>query len=299
MRWLIPTTLVWAAVCATIAAQQVPLGLDLHVPTPVENPTTADKIAIGRGLFFDRRLSRDGSISCATCHDPARAFTDGRAIAVGIEGRVGRRHSPSVVNLAYATRFFWDGRVTSLEEQVLMPIEDPNEMDLPVMTAATRVGLSRIELAHALASFVRSILVGNSRFDRFVAGDRAALEPREQAGLEVFRGKGNCTSCHVGPTLSDDRLHNTGIAWRDRRLIDEGGGAGRFKTPTLREITRTAPYMHDGSIATLDEVIDYYNRGGNRHPMLDAEIRPLQLSDQEKADLRAFLTALSSATPTR
>jgi cytochrome c peroxidase len=271
----------------------VPLGLDLYLPAPEDNPLNAERIALGRQLFFDRSLSRDSTVSCSSCHDPERAFSDGRVIAVGISGRQGRRNSPALINRGYGRIFFWDGRVATLEEQVLKPIEDPNEMDLPLAEAAARVGLGREEIARALASFVRSILSGDSRFDRYMNADRDALTPEQQTGLQLFRGKANCTACHVGPNFTDERLHNTGVAWRDGRFTDAGAGQGNFKTPTLREIGRTAPYMHDGSLATLEEVIEYYDRGGNQSPGLDAEIRPLRLTVAEKQSLIAFLRALN------
>ena len=175
------------------------------------------------------------------------------AIAVGVFGRKGRRNAPALVNRGYGRLFFWDGRVASLEEQVLKPIQDPNEMDLPLPEAAARLGLAADEISRDLASFVRSILSGDSPFDRFINGDRSALSAEQQAGLQLFRGKANCVSCHLGPNFSDERLHNTGIAWRHSGFADVGAGRGDFKTPTLREIARTAPYMHDGSLATLEE----------------------------------------------
>jgi cytochrome c peroxidase len=257
------------------AAVTIPLGLDLYLPVPEKNPLTTENIELGRRLFFDRRLSRDGSISCSSCHDPDRAFTDGRAVAVGVFGRLGRRNAPALVNRAYGRLFFWDGRVNTLEEQVLKPIEDSNEMDLPLSEAAARVNLAPDEISRALASYIRSILSGDSPFDRFINGDRTALSPEQQAGLQLFRGKANC------------------IAWRDGKSADPGAGQGNFKTPALREIARTAPYMHDGSIGTLEEVIDYYDRGGNRNPSLDPELHPLRLSSAEKQNIIAFLRILS------
>jgi cytochrome c peroxidase len=273
----------------------IPLGLDLYLPVPEDNPMTTEKIALGRRLFDDRRLSRDGSTACATCHDAARAFADDRPIAVGVFGRTGRRNAPAIVNRAWGRAFFWDGRARSLEEQVLKPIEDPNEMDLPVAEAATRVGVSVDDLSRALATYVRSILSGDSPYDRFVAGDRAALSLEAQAGLQVFRGKGNCTACHVGPNFSDERLHNTGVAWQNGQLIDVGAGRGMFKTPTLREVARTAPYMHDGSLTTLDDVVRFYDEGGRANLDRDPELRPLQLSTEDKQALIAFLQALSGS----
>jgi cytochrome c peroxidase len=275
------------------AALTIPLGLDLYLPAPDDNPRTAGKIELGRRLFSDRRLSRDGSVSCASCHDPGLAFSDGRAIAIGVFQRKGRRNSPALINRGYGRLFFWDGRVPTLEEQVLRPIEDPNEMGLPVAEAATRVRLAPDEIARALASFVRSILSGDSQFDRYINGDRTALTLEQQAGLRLFRSKANCTACHIGPNFTDERLHNTGVAWREGRFIDPGAGQGRFKTPTLREIARTAPYMHNGRLATLEEVIEHYDGGGNRSPGLDSEIRPLHLTAAEKQSLIAFLRSLN------
>ena len=275
------------------AALAIPLGLDVYLPVPEDNPLTAEKIELGRRLFHDRRLSRDGSIACASCHDPRRAFSTPLPVAVGVFGRRGRRNAPALVNRGYGRAFFWDGRVATLEEQVLAPIADLNEMGFSVAEAAARVNLAGNEISFALASYVRSILSGNSRFDRFVNGERNALTDLEQQGLQVFRGKGNCTACHVGPNFTDERTHNTGMAWRTGTLADEGSGKGAFKTPTLREVARTAPYMHDGSLATLSDVVDFYEKGGNRNPNLDEEIRQLRLTPDEKHALVAFLEALA------
>jgi cytochrome c peroxidase len=284
-----------------VAALAIPLGLDLYMPIPEQNPVTRERVALGRRLFEDRRLSRDGTVACASCHDPARAFSDGRPTPIGVFHRTGRRNAPALINRGYGRAFSWDGRATTLEDQVLSPIQDPNEMDLTLDEAAARVGVSAHDISRALASYVRSILSGNSRFDRFIDGDRAALTVTEQTGLAIFRGKGNCTACHVGPTLTDERFHNTGVAWHDGRAHDEGRAAisrqdadrGSFKTPTLREVAHTAPYMHDGSLATLDEVVDYYDRGGNKNAGLSRDIKPLRLSLEDKRNLVAFLNSLS------
>jgi cytochrome c peroxidase len=280
----------------------IPLGLDLYMPVPDDNPITTERLEQGRKLFFDTRLSRDRMISCSSCHDPQRAFTDGRPVAIGVFNRVGRRSAPALVNRGYGRAFFWDGRATTLEEQVLKPIEDADEMDLTIAEASARVGLPAEDISRSLASFVRSLLSGGSPFDRYIDGARDALTAEQQAGLHIFRGKANCTACHVGPTFSDESFHNTGVAWRNGALLDEGRFAvtgntpdhGAFKTPTLREVARTAPYMHDGSIATLDEVIEFYDRGANVNPWLDADIRPLKLTSVEKQSLVAFLQSLDS-----
>ena len=281
----------------------IPLGLDLYMPVPDSNPLTADRIAQGRALFFDRRLSRDGSLSCATCHVPQRAFSDARPLAVGIQGRVGRRNAPALINRGYGRAFFWDGRTDSLEAQALAPIEDPDELGFSATEAAVRVGLSEREMAFALANYVRSILSGDSPFDRFVNGDRGALDAREQQGLQIFRGKGNCTACHVGPNFTDERFHNTGVAWQAAaatfRDLGRAGVTGRdedrgaFKTPPLREVARTAPYTHDGSLPSLEAVVSFYDAGGRANPTLDAEVRPLGLTGDERRALVAFLRTLS------
>ena len=286
----------------------VPLGLDLYLPVPASNPLTAEKIDLGRQLFFDRRLSFDASISCATCHRPDRAFSAAVPVAVGVAGRVGRRNAPALINRGYGRAFFWDGRITTLEEQVLKPIEDRNEMGFSVAAASARVGIAPDDMARSLASFVRSILSGNSRFDRLADGDRTALTDLELQGLEVFRIKGRCTMCHIGPNFTDERFHNTGVAWAmpqrtgarptyldDGRFIVTGNehDRGAFKTPTLRDVGVTAPYMHDGSVPTLESVVEFYDQGGRANPNLDPAIRPLKLSAEERRDLVAFLGTLT------
>jgi len=286
-----------------VAALAIPLGLDLYMPVPEDNPVTAERIDRGRELFFDTRLSRDRTIACASCHDPERAFSDGRPVAIGVFNRVGRRSAPALVNRGYGRSFFWDGRAATLEDQVLQPIQDPNEMDMTLPEVSARVGIPIEEVSRSLASFVRSLLSGDSPFDRFINGDRSALTTEQQSGLQLFRGKANCTACHVGPTFSDERFHNTGVAWRSGRLLDEGRSAvtgrvddrGAFKTPTLREVARTAPYMHDGSVLTLSDVVEFYDKGGSTNAGLDPELRPLHLTAVEKDAIVSFLHALNGA----
>ena len=280
---------------------EIPLGLDAYMPVPEDNPLTGKKVSLGRRLFFDRRLSRDQTLSCSSCHDPKRAFTDGRAVAVGIAGRTGTRSAPTLVNRGYGASHFWDGRAPSLEKQVLEPITNPKELDMTFEALSARLRIGRQDLARALASYVRTIRSGDSPFDRYMNGDRNALTEQARQGLNLFRGKANCTACHIGPNFTDERFHNTGAAWREGRLLDEGRFAvtgrledrGAFKTPTLREIARTAPYTHDGSLGSLQEVVDFYDRGGNPNPQLDPELRPLKLAPEEKQALVAFLHSLS------
>jgi cytochrome c peroxidase len=253
----------------------------------------AQEIELGRRLFSDRRLSRDESLACSTCHQPAVAFTDGRDVARGIDGREGRRNTPTLVNRALGRRFFFDGHGGSLDAAVFEPIENPLEMDMDLARAADRVGLTRERMSHALSSYVRSIRSTNSRVDQFLSGDADALSADEQAGLLVFNGQGNCASCHSGPDFSDEQVHNTGVSWTAGRLSDPGAGNGAFKTPTLRDIEITGPYMHNGSFSSLAEVIDFYDRVDPRTPHLDPKMRPVRLSQEAKRNLQLFLMALS------
>lgn len=272
-----------------------PRGLDLYMPVPDANPLTPQKIALGRRLFFDKRLSLDGTRACASCHDPKLAFSDGRKVARGIDGQEGTRSAPAIINRGYGKTFFWDGRAKTLEEQALEPILNPKELGMTEAEIERRTGLKIDDVTAALASYVRTIRSGDSPFDRYAAGNQRALSDLEKAGLALFRGKARCNTCHIGPNFSDEQFHNTGIAWRDGRLVDQGAGEGKFKVPTLREIARTAPYMHDGSLATLEDVVDYYDRGGNMNPGLDEDLRPLHLSPEEKRALVAFLRSLSGS----
>ena len=275
-----------------------PLGLDLYMPVPEMNPLTPAKVALGRRLFFDKRLSRDGTLACASCHDPKLAFSDGRRVALGIGGAEGNRNAPALINRGYGTMFFWDGRAKSLEQQALEPIFNPKELALTPAELERRTRMKSAEVAAALASYVRTIRSGDSHFDRYAAGQADALSDSEKAGLAVFRGKGHCNSCHVGPNFTDEQFHNTGVAFlnedgRDGRLSDIGAGQGNFKTPTLREVARTAPYMHNGSLPTLEDVVEFYSQGGRQNPDLDVEIRPRNFTAEEKHALVAFLRSLT------
>jgi cytochrome c peroxidase len=289
------------AMGASAALPPPPLGLDLYMPVPDSNPITREKVLLGRRLFFDKRLSRDGTLACANCHEPERAFSDGRAVARGIHGAEGRRNSPALINRGYGSVFFLDGRAPTLERQALEPILNPIELGLTEPELEQRTGLKTSEVTAALASYVRTIRSGDSRFDRYASGQPRALNELEKVGLELFRGKGHCSACHVGPNFTDERFHNTGIAWRDGRLDDEGRfnvtqterDHGAFKTPTLREVARTAPYMHDGSLTAIEDVVEFYSNGGRPNPYLDPEIRQINFTDQEKRALAAFLRSLT------
>jgi len=270
-----------------------PLGLDMYMPVPEANPLTPAKIALGRRLFFDKRLARDGTLACASCHDPKLAFSDGRTVARGVGGAEGTRNAPALINRGYGSVFFWDGRAKSLEQQALEPILNPKELALTQAELERRTKMKTAEVTAALASYVRTIRSGESRFDRYGAGDRGALTDVEKTGLAVFRGKGHCNNCHVGPNFTDERFHNTGVAWRDGKLTDIGAGQGNFKTPTLREVALTAPYMHDGSLKTLDDVVDFYSEGGRPNPDLDPQIQPRHFNPDEKRALVAFLRSLT------
>ncbi|MEX2301841.1 MAG: cytochrome c peroxidase [Bryobacterales bacterium] len=293
-----------------------PLGLDAYMPVPAANPLTKEKIELGRKLFFDPVLSRDRTLSCATCHDPKLGFTDTKPVAVGVDGQKGTRRSPRLINRGYGKLFFWDGRAASLEEQVLQPIQNPIEMAMTLEGVEARLrgdtayvaGFQKSfgrppdadALQQALASYVRTIVSGNSPYDRYVAGEAEALSAAQRRGLDIFRGKGNCSVCHLGPNLTDEEFHNTGVGWKNGASEDHGRAkvtgdttdTGAFKTPTLREIAATGPYMHDGSLATLADVIEFYDKGGERDPNLSMEMQRLDLTPTEKADLAEFLRAL-------
>jgi cytochrome c peroxidase len=289
------------ALAAEVWLGRPPLGLDSYLPVPTSNPLTREKVMLGRKLFFDKRLSRDGTLSRASCHDPKLSFSDGRALSRGIDGAEGTRNSPTLINRGYGMTSFWDGRVQSLEEQALEPIFNPMELGSTQAELERRTGMRAATVAAALASYMRTIRSGDSRFDRYAAGQSRALNALEKEGLAVFRGRGSCANCHAGPNFTDERFHNTGVAWRGGRIVDEGRFAvseierdrGAFKTPTLRDLTRTAPYMHDGSLATLEDVIEFYSEGGRKNPYLDPAIKPINLTPPEKLALVAFLKTLT------
>lgn len=299
-----------------------PLGLP-PIPWPDENPYTPEKAELGRLLYFDKRLSSKSTVSCASCHAPNRAFGDGAAVSTGIDEQKGNRSAPTVINRAYSTQQFWDGRAPSLEEQAKGPLANPLEMTMhkdveaahkasvatlraiPGYTERFRAVFNTEELtidhvAQAIATFERTILSGNSPFDRYRAGDQKALNTSQRRGLDVFFKKAACDSCHLGFNFTDGSYTNIGIGM-DKPSPDLGRymvsrreeDKGAFKTPTLREVANTGPYMHDGRFVALEEVVEHYNKGGIKNPWLDERLKPLELTDTDKKDLVEFLKALS------
>jgi len=344
---------------AIIAAP--PLGLP-PVPVPANNPQTTEKIALGDRLYHDERFSADGKVSCSTCHAREKGFTDNLRVSKGFNGLTGTRNAPTVINAAYYTSQFWDGREPDLEGQSKQPPINPVEGGLknhdPIIevirgdknyTSAFKqvfnVNADEINMDHvsmAIASFERTIVAGDSAFDKYMyGGDKSALNEAQQRGLAVYLGKGRCVSCHVieetQALFTDNRFHNIGIGFKkikgkesetaaqmlaakrkgadvDKTVLTQENMSelgrfavtenptevGAFKTPTIRNIAVTAPYMHDGSLETLEEVVDFYNNGGRLKEsdpvsgFLSGGIKPLNLTDQEKKDLVEFMNALTS-----
>ena len=349
-----------APAAAPLAAEP-PLGLP-PVPVPANNPQTPAKVALGERLFNDARFSKDGTVSCATCHKPDQAFTDGLQFSAGFEGKKGTRNAPTVINAAYMETQFWDGREPDLEGQSKQPPVNPVEGGLsdhrPIIqvirgdhayvtafrdvfgVAPTSITMDHV--AKAIAAFERTLIAGDSPFDRYYfGGEEDAMTAAQIRGFEVFRGQGRCVSCHqieqTQALFTDNRFHNIGVGFKNIQgrvgeiaaefLKAKAAGAdvdetvltdpdaselgrfavtedmnqvGAFKTPTLRNIELTAPYMHDGSQATLEDMVEFYNNGGRVSeddpvsPFLSGGIRPLGLSEQQKADLVAFMKALTS-----
>jgi cytochrome c peroxidase len=290
------------------------------IPVPADNPQSEYKIELGARLFFDVRLSSSGTLSCATCHDPKLGFADGaRKSTAGATRRELKRHTPTLWNLAWAPALFWDGRSRSLEEQVWGPITHPDEMASTPEDAARRLATDRDYaklvrsafpgesqltaplIARALAAYERTLVSPPTRFDAWIAGDPIALNAEQQEGFALFIGKAGCVACHSGFAFTDHSFHDIGLPGEDAGR-GEVAGLDRirhaFKTPTLRELTWTAPYMHDGSMDTLEDVVRHYESGGiargSRSPDMP---KALQLSDAERSALIAFLESLSSDRP--
>ncbi len=343
---------------SSLSQGRLPLGLP-PVPVPEDNPQTPEKIALGKKLFEDKRFSADGTVSCSNCHDPAKAFADGLPVAEGIKKLKGTRNSPTVINAAYYTSQFWDGRRPSLEEQAKDPFVNPVEHGLGEAQGYHQLivnviredsdyrdrfkkvfgvepgGITIDHVVKAIASFERTVISGDCSFDRFMyGGDKTALSESAQRGLELYRGKARCQECHAisekYAIFTDNKFHNLGVGFKkiqprlreivkeirmakqQGRELDESiltntevselgrfvvtmktSDLGAFKTPTLRNIAVTAPYMHDGSMATLEEVMALYNKGGEKNPFLGS-VRVLNLTDEEIKDVIEFMKSLTS-----
>ncbi|OGT31259.1 MAG: cytochrome-c peroxidase [Gammaproteobacteria bacterium RBG_16_51_14] len=337
------------------AGDKQPLGLP-PVPIPEANPQSPEKVALGKQLYEDKRFSSDGTVSCSTCHDPLKGFTDHLPVSEGVGKQKGTRNAPTVINAAYYTSQFWDGRRPDLESQSKDPLLNPIEHGLKdhgfvinvirddasypasfkEVFGVTPEQITIDHVALAIASFERTVIAGDSPFDRYLyGGDKTAMSESAIRGLDVFRNNGRCADCHkIDPKsaiFTDNKFHNLGVGFKriEANMFDivekfriaknEGNNIdenvltnaeaselgrfavtldtqdlGRFKTSTIRNITVTGPFMHDGSQKTLEEVVDFYNQGGEKNPVLDSGIRPLNLTDQEKKDLVEFMKALTS-----
>jgi len=326
----LPRRSIFIAALATLALTAFGGGPNLRAQDALTRASYAVRpgqhlVALGEKLFFEARLSATGKTACASCHDPARAFSDPRRVSISDSGTPGTRNALAVVNATVQPTLMWDGRFGSIEEQALSPF-DRGEMGTSAETAVWRLNwdpqyvyLFRLALgrrpsaegmAKALAAYERTLAAGESRFDRFLTGDATALSPLERTGFAVFSGKGRCATCHLLAPLSrgrarvpltDFRFHNLGVGFEAGRFADlvryqitgVKEDVGAFRTPSLRSVALTAPYMHDGSLATLEDVVEFYDRGGRPNPNLSPVIRRLFLSPQEKRGLVAFLRSLT------
>jgi cytochrome c peroxidase len=309
--------LFFVLVGAAIATETDPWLRPDAAPAPIENLPTESRIKLGQMLFWDPRLSKKGSMSCASCHNPALGWSDGLPTAVGFDMQQLGRATPTIINTAFNTIQMWDGRKANLEDQALGPIEAAGEMNLPIPEMVVRLksipgysphfekaypgqGISEVTVARAIASFERTVLSTESPFDRWRKGEAHAMTPAAKRGFEVFNGKANCAVCHMGFNFTDNGFHNIGlkdpaadIGRFAQRKVKSMQGA--FKTPTLRDISLTAPYMRNGSYKTLLEVVEHYDRGGDEKANLDINMAPLALTAAEKLELVAFMESLTGA----
>lgn len=295
-------------------------NMTLYVPFPEENPTTQDKVALGRKLFFDKRLSLDGTISCATCHDPRKAFTDQLTTSRGINGQATERNSPSLLNSGFLKTAMFDAHLQTLELQVIVPIQEKTEMGhnmkelipklraVPEYQAAAKKIFNRdfdaYVMTRSISAFERTLVSMNSRYDQFIRGDKNALSRDEKAGMKLFSEKLYCTQCHPAPYFTTFIAENNGLNKNYEPIADKGrfrihldsNDIGKFKVPSLRNIELTFPYMHDGSMKTLDEVIAHYANGGQKHPKQNKVIVPFFLNGKEQKQLIAFLKSLTDTS---
>jgi cytochrome c peroxidase len=333
MKYLL-TALVVACAALFVAAQQAdpaaPPDVDamrtlpgdlgaLPLPPAHLSADHAAKIALGRRLFFDTRLSLDHSMSCATCHDPEKGFTDALRLSPGFGGKALRRHSPTVLNAVHNVVQFWDGRAKDLAEQATLPIMSGDEMNMGSeervierLTSDPDYRKSFQELygvrpnlklvGDAIAAYEATLVTPDSPFDRYMRGEKSALSEAQKRGLALFVGKASCTQCHTGLNFTDNGFHNLGVGTSGAdqgrfEVTKDPADRGKFKTPTLRNVSITAPYMHDGSVATLEEVVDFYNKGGGDAEGKSELMFELDLTAQEQKDLVAFLKSLTGTVP--
>ncbi len=303
---------------------QIASPIDLVIPEgfpkpdiPADNQLTLEGIELGKRLFFDPVLSSDSTVSCASCHQQNKAFTDGLAVSVGVGGKTGFRNAPSLSNLAWHPYFFREGGSPTLEHQALIPIFDENEMDNTVAVVNERlrqipeyVELARIAydseinanvIGKALGAYERILISGNAYFDQYQRGDVSVLNEAQIRGMELFFDELQCASCHTGFNFTNYAFENNGLyeTYQDEglaRLTSQTSDIGKFKTPSLRNVELTAPYMHDGSLANLEEVVEHYDIGGSNHPNKNTMIEALNLSEQQKNDLISFLESLTDET---
>jgi cytochrome c peroxidase len=321
-RWIALITLLVVAVsvvcfAAKNAGPAKINGLLGPIPIPADNPQTPAKIALGKQLYFDKRLSSDSTVNCATCHEASHYWADTTPVSKGVGHKMGKRNSPTVLNAGYSVPQFWDGRAIHLEKQAVGPVANPLEMDLPMPKLLARLNAipgyrkefkavfgtqaTADNVAKAIASFERTIVNGNSPYDEYLRGNKKSVSPAALRGMALFAGKGRCISCHSGPYFSDFKYHNLGIGYKSGKYADVGrydvtknkADMGAFKTPTLRNVAMTPPYMHDGSVKTLAQVIGVYDRGGIPNPNLGKDVKPLGLTAKEKSDVVAFLKSLT------
>ncbi|GEM44585.1 cytochrome-c peroxidase [Deinococcus cellulosilyticus] len=306
MNRMIPLVLL-GVVCISAAPTLLP-------PVPANNPMTPEKIKLGKKLFYDPILSADGKVSCASCHNPDLAFADHQAVSPGVEGRKGVRNAPTLTNVAFRKSFFFEGGAKSLELQAMGPLTDHNEMASDVDSVVKKLKAhpeypalfkevfqaapTMQHVVEAIASFERTLISNNSPFDRFQRGDLKALTDAQKRGMELFFDQADCFHCHTGSNFTDELPHNTALNVFDEdqglaRLTLKDEDIGKFKTPTLRNIALTAPYMHDGSKATLREAVEHYNKGGESNLNADPLMRPLGLTDDQIDDLVAFMESLT------
>jgi cytochrome c peroxidase len=289
----------------------LPLGLQEQAAyIPEDNPLTPEKIALGKQFFWDTRWSRNGTVACVSCHDPNHGWGDPRQFSVRFDGTPTPRHSPTLINRLFSDRQQWTGTRASLEDQAFKASDQSPELlvnqlgAIPAYQEQFRnifgTDLNAEGVAKAIAAYERTILSGNSAYDQFLAGDQRALSPAAQRGLVLFEGKARCMTCHAGFNFTDESFHNLGVGMAQKDpdrgrygMTKDEADTGAFKTPTLRDVARRGPYMHDGSLKSLEEVVAFYNHGGQKNPWLSKAIQPLHLTAEEQTDLVAFLQALT------